>query len=661
MKARVHRGRIQVDFEDHEFGDAELLGKMSAAIGSFNPTGKSPTVSCALSVQNFRKLKLFHCRLSDDPTTREVVARMKEEQDAYDKESMLGSIAKSDHRKPAAYEFKVNPFAHQVDGFHFLHSMRTPALFGSCGTGKTYISSTFADSLVQSGHKIVFLVICPVNLIKHVWEEDIAKFTSLSAVGLRETKARTVLASDFDAGVDRTDPKEKAKAKRRSTLRHNKLIQERFDQDVDVYIINPEQLRTDPKEKRVRNLLQRRIRDGYEVGLIIDESSRVKSRTSRTYKAIKRLRGLCSRCIIMTGTPSPNGILDLWAQFSILDDGKTLQPSFTDFRHDTCHEIQLRGVTWEDRSGHTHTATKWVPRAGKPQEVYEMIKPRVIRFRTEDCIDLPPRRFLQRHVDMTEQQTEAYGDMEERLFLELEGEPVTAHVAAARLMKLREITGGFVISDNGKAIPINKVPPKMVELDELLEQSIATRLGDEGPPSKALVWAQYRWECQTLVSRYSRLYGAQGLFGGISNSARDRAIRDFKDNPKCRLLICHPASAGHGLTLTEANYSFYYSMSYNYEEFHQSLYRIYRPGQKRSMTYYFLVCPGTIDEDLVEVIREKKNLSDLITDGKFDREDFLGRRVSNQKQQEIEWEVLRDDEYGTGGERSPGADHPGFD
>lgn len=642
MRVRVHRGRLLVSLQPHEAESPELLAQMSAAIGSFNPGPTPIEVSCALSAQNLRKLRRFRCKVEDDDVTRETIKNIVVAQEIYDQEILRGNFAKTEQGPPAHYTFKMPPFAHQVQGFNFMHAMKTPALFGSCGVGKTFVVSTFMDSLVESGKKITFLVVCPVNLIVHVWEEDIAKFTSLSCVGLREPKAKVVRASDFDKDVDRLDPKEKAKAKRRATIRHNKLIEARFAQDVDVYIINPENMREKEKEKRLRNLLKRRIKDGYEIGLVIDESSKIKSRTSSTYKVLKRLREMCSRCIIMTGTPAPNGILDLWSQFAILDKGMTLQPSFRDFRDEHCYEFAYPNTGFTDRHGNNHPITKWVPRAGMAQKVYETIKPRMIRFRTEDCIDLPPRRFLRRDIEMTPQQMEAYTDMEERLFLELEGEPVTATVAASRLMKLREITGGFVISDAGKEMPINKVPEKMLELDELLEQSVADKMGDEGPPTKALIWAQYRWECKTLLARYRRSYGAQGLFGGISNAARDRAIREFKSSDKCRVLVCHPGSAGHGLTLTEASYAFYYSLSYNYEEFHQSLYRIYRPGQTRAMTYYFLVCPRTIDEDLLEVVREKKNLSDLITDGQFSRDDFLARRDETNRQQEIQWEVSDD-------------------
>jgi SNF2 family DNA or RNA helicase len=662
MQITIVRGRIRISFppEIDDVGLEKLQERLASDIGSARVVeNHSELVSCALSVNNFRKLKRIGAGLADDRHTREVVKRLREKLDLYEEETRRADRVKDGLEVYQNYEFKLPPFEHQKLGFQFLHAVPTPALFGDCGTGKTFIVLTFADSLLKAGEDWAFIVVCPVNLIKHVWVEDAGKFSDLQVVGLRESTQVSILASDFDDKKDsktlnrneraalraerRLDDAWKKKAKRKAQARYRKKLDARFDQEADMFVINPENLRTDTKERRVRDLCKRLKKAGKEVCLILDESSKIKSRTSRTYKAIKRIRSHCSRCIIMTGTPSPNGILDLWAQFDILDGGMTLQPNFVDFRHDNCNEVVLRGVTWE-KDGKTYNATKWHPRAGAARDVYQTLKPRMIRFKLEDCIDLPPVRFIMRDVEMSTDQEAFYRDMEERLFAELEGEPVTAKVAVSKLIKLREVTGGFVRTDEGKDIPFNKDATKMLELDELLEQSIGDKLGDDGPPLKAIVWAQYRWECKTLIERYRRKYGARGLFGGISSGAKDESIARFRSDPNCRILVCHPQSAGHGLTLTEANYAFYYSLSYNFEEFYQSFRRITRPGQKRAMTFYFLVAPGTIDEELIDAIRTKKNLSDMVTDGQFSRTEFLGERGTNGGQLQLGWDLPETDD-----------------
>lgn len=650
MHARIEAGRIRISFSD-ETG-TEALGliheRLGAMIASATPSKDDPReISCALGVHNFRKLRSLGCKLSDDPHTRECVERMRKKLDRYEEESRAGAAAKTG-KLTIDYQFKVPPLGqHQVQGFQFLHSMKEPGLFGDVGCGKTFMVATFADSLVKAGQSIAFLVICPVNLVEHVWIQDIARFTDLSAVSLRDDKLAKLLVQDFDEKGDpedradrarlrearRLDPAAVKKAKARATKRHNKHLDEVFAQTANVYVINPEQLLSDAKEKRIIQLCKRLISEGKEICLIVDESSKIKSRTSKAFRSLKKIRVHCARCIIMTGSPSPNGITDLWAQFNLLDGGMTLQSSFIDFRNDYCKEIALRGVTWVDkRTGQTKNAMKWHPKPGAAMQVHRLLEPRVIRFRTQDCIDLPPKRFITREVPMSAEQIAVYDAMENMLFTEIDGESVTARAAVVKLMKLREITGGFIRTDTGNDKPIGldskrqPNPPKMIELDILLEQSIADKLGDQGPPSKALVWAQYQWECRELVQRYATKYGARGLFGGISQTARDEALRKFKSDARCRLLVCHPASVGHGLNLTEADFVFYYSLSHNFDEFYQSHARNARPGQKRTMTYYFLVSPGTIDEELIDAIRNKKDLSDIIADGRLSREQFFERR-----------------------------------
>lgn len=619
MSLRVRGRRIDIDLygdrDERELQHAEL----SSIIGSIYGESDAPSVSCAFSIANLRKLKRLGHGLSPDEVTRKAIATLKARNDEYLSESAVGDRAKLGEVVACPdYVFKgEEPFDHQRRGFQFLHSMKAPGLLGDCGTGKTAIVSWYAESLKQR-EAVFFLVICPVNLIAGVWIREIAKYTNLTALSLRDTPAKRLLAADWQEGMRRDDPDAIFKAKAASAKRHKNELKLHYDQDVDAYIANFELIAKKDKVERVLKLCKRRIASGNKMVLIVDESTRLKSSKSNTYKSAMKLRKLSDRCVIMTGTPSPNGVKDLWSQFNLLDGGMTLQPAQNDFMWDTHEEIVLRNVKTKG-GGSVKT---WKQKRTAAREVHNLITPRTIRFRAEDVISLPGKTFNVREVDMNTEQQQAYEAMEKMLYAEVEGESVTARVSMVKLMKLREITGGFITNDSGDDMGLGKSSPKMVELDSLLEQSIADKLEDGGPPSKALIWANYRWECKSLVKRYQK-YGAHGLFGGISKKAKDDAIERFKSDPDCRILVCHPASAGHGLTLVEANYSFYYSLSYNFEEFYQSYKRIVRPGQKRRMVFYFLVCPGTIDDVLLKVIRNKKDISDIITDGRISSDELI--------------------------------------
>lgn len=605
MIIRIERGKIRISFHDLSPEQGLLAqNQLKGAIGTFKIEQVGSTDDyegvCDLGVQNLRKLRQMGARLEQDEVTKLAVAALREELNVYEYETELVRHIKAGKPcgTPAAmqYQFKIPPFAHQRVGFHFLHAVRYGAVFGGCGTGKTCLTSTAIDSLVKHDGPWFALVVCPVNLIKHAWLEDIAKFTDLRAASLRTT------------GL-----KEARERKYRELLAG----------DHDVWVINPENLRV-LKSKRKKgdkvsdliNAIKARKKAGAKFFLVIDESTMLKSRQSITFKVLNELRTHADKAAILTGTPSPNGILDLWPQFHFLDRGLTLYSNFNDYRAEFAQEIPLKGVTWVDGAGRTQMATKWAPKRASAKIIHNLIEPRSVRFRTEDCIDLPPQRFLVREVEMNEAQQKAYAEMEAFLFTEVEDETATARVAVAKLNKLRQITGGFVMDDAGAEQPLGKDSPKALELDLMLEQSIEEELGQDSLPAKAIIWTQYQWESKKLLERYRKKYKARGLFGGISEKERDDAVTSFRRDRDCRVLVAHPASAGRGLTLVEANYVFYYSLSYNYEEFYQSYRRVTRPGQTRSMTFYSLICPGTIDEALLTALNQKQNVADVVTDGK---------------------------------------------
>lgn len=651
MQVGLHRGRLRVtiDAVDPEILEEQKL-LIHERIGSANDVkGTRDQVSCALSVHNLRKLRELGAITDKSPEIREIIEKLRGEKLVYDRETALGDLVKQgkitldDLIGDVGYKFKLPPFDHQRIGVSFLHAIQEVALFGDCGTGKTFIVLTFIESLNGREQKWLLFVVCPINLIRHVWQEDAKKFTDLSCASLRPDIGYHLLARDFEEGADKKDDGAKAVAKKNAKKRRGELEAEMFNQVADVFVINPETIRGDGKGKerlkQVMAMMKRYRKEGYKWCFAIDESSKIKSRTSSTYKALQKIRALCDRCIIMTGTPSPNGILDLWAQFCLLDGGKTLQPNFVDFRHDTHKTVIVPNMKYTNkRTGKEEPVPLHRMHPNAPTQVHKIIKPRAIRFRTDDCIDLPAMRILLREVPLSPQQREVYDDMENMLYAELEGEPVTAKIAASKLIKLREVTGGFIRTDEGEDKQIGKSVPKMEVLDELLEQSIADNIYDKRP-SKAIIWSQYRWECKTLIKRYGRKYGAKGLYGAVTASAKDKNIQAFKDDPKCKLIVCHPASVGHGLNLSEANFAFYYSLDHNYENLYQSYRRMARPGQTRHMTCYFLVAPDTIDEDIMTAMKGKKDLSDIVTDGKFDRNSFLEARKEGQ-QIELQWEAI---------------------
>lgn len=467
------------------------------------------------------------------------------------------------------YSFKFSPYKHQEKGFHFMHAAPRLAIHGDCGTGKTAIAASFSESLIEAGEGGPILVVCPISIIVQSWLKDIEKFTNLKAISIYEP----------------------------SSYKRKEKREKRLATDADIYIASFSLILLMEKELRKKKFRT----------IIVDESTKIKNPRSKTFRALLEVAWKADRRYVMSGTPAPNGPIDLWSQFFFIDGGQTLEPSFVDFRNKFYNRIEIGGGK-----------EFWTPKRHAPAEVNKLIEPVSIRFRASECLDLPKQVFVTRECPMSKEQARVYKDMAEDLFVQLEsGEPVTARVAISRLMKLREVTGGFIIDDSGEPHQVGS-NPKMSDLDDLLEQALSS--GEH----KALIWIQYRWEAREILKKYKKKYGARGLYGDIPQKDKDKNIDSFLSEDACRILVCHPQSAAHGLTLTVANYSIYYSLSYNFEEYYQSSKRVHRPGQKKTSFYYFLTCPDTIDETLLSCIQDKKNVQDVIVDGKTSAESILG-------------------------------------
>ncbi len=555
--------------------DIDILVSISGTIGSAAMSEKEPnTATCRASTQNIATIRKLvsgkaGASMSQDSETLKAVESMRQDLDNYESENKNIVNVKNWNIEKRPYKFKFSPYKHQVQGFEFMHASGNGAVFGDPGIGKTAIAASFVESMAEIGEGMPVLIVCPISIIKQSWLKDFEKFTKLRVVSIYEP----------------------------SSYKRKEKRLKRLESDADVYVSSFSLLRIMEKDLRKKRFAT----------IIIDESTKIKNPQSSTFRSLKNISWKSTRRYILTGTPSPNGPMDLWSQFFFLDKGITLEPSLVDFRHRYFNKIEFG-----DRG-----AAFWRPKAGMSKKIYELVEPRSVRFRAKDCLDLPEQVFTVRDIQMSGEQLRVYTEMAENLFVELEsGESITARVAVSRLMKLREITGGFVIDDHGESHPISS-NPKMDELDDLIRQIMFS--GE----NKALIWIQYRWEAREIIRRFKE-FGAAGLYGDVTQKNKDKNVDKFLSDPKARILVCHPQSAAHGLTLTVANYSIYYSLSYNFEEYYQSSKRIHRHGQKKTTFYYFLTCQKSIDESLLKCIQDKKNVQDLLIDGVLDTKTLLG-------------------------------------
>lgn len=432
-------------------------------------------------------------------------------------------------------------------------------------SGKTFMVLASTEQQIKKGliEPGKTLVCVKLATIRHGWITDTALFTNLKIVPL---------------WMKQTSKRKERKEK----------LQALLDEPADLYVINHDGVRL-LKDDLIKKRFQK---------VVVDESTILKSyRGMRGKKGVfgKALEDVAEHAsyrVVMSGTPAPNSAADLWGQFKFIDPcGFLLGRSFRDFKASYMTEMSF------GKPGAPGVRTKPIMTKAGRQAVAKIVDQLAYRIRLRDHIkDMPEKHVMSRSLPMAGEQLRHYDEMEETLETVIDDETVSVTVMLSVLQKLRQITGGFLIDKDEKAHVV-KQSPKLQMMDELVNDEIAK---DE----KIVVFAQYRWEIETLAERY-KAHGVRLVYGGNTGEKNLEAIDDFLKKKEVRFIIMHPRSAGYGLTLTVACYMIFYSFGYSSEEDYQAVKRIERASQQRTMRVYYLLCEDSIDEVMFETIQAK--------------------------------------------------------
>lgn len=388
------------------------------------------------------------------------------------------------------------------------------------------------------------LVVAPLRVAEDTWTKESAKWDHLQ--GLRVVR---VLGSQ---------------AQRICAL----------ETDADIYCINRE---------NIPWLVKYYGTDWPFDGVVLDELSSFKSPSSKRFKAMRKVRPLIKHIVGLTGTPSPNGLIDLWAQIYLLDQGKRLGRTLTEYRNRYFNPGRRNGYVVYD----------WVPKDGAEDEIYRRISDICISMKACDYLKLPERVDVVRTVKLDDEAQTAYTEMEKEAVLELgPNEIVDAGTAAVVSGKLLQIANGAVYDENGKTHIIHE--SKLDTLEDVIEAV-------NGQP--VLVFYAYQHDLERIMQRFPQ---ARKLEGSAEIDAWNRG--------EIPILLAHPAGAGHGLNLQAGgNHIVWFGLTWSLELYQQANARIYRQGVKgERVTITHLVTEGTIDEDVMRVL-----------DGKATRQDAL--------------------------------------
>lgn len=479
-----------------------------------------------------------------------------------------------------AYNYKVPPIGeYQHRGVVFLRNTPVAPLFADCGVGKTYMTLVSTELQIQSGQisSGKTLVCGKLATLFSGWMEDCAKFTNLKANVLWVPR----------------------KGKYANTRNRHEEILRRLNDPADLYLINHDGVRLfedQLAEKKFEKVVvdESTILKGFH-----GESDRIKG--GAFGKALMNVARYAPWRVVMSGTPMPNGPMDLWGQFYFLDpDGLLLEPSFVDYRTDTYDGIKL------GRDRGPRTPTKWVVKKDAVDRVASIVSPIQYRVRLRDVQpDFPPLTQIVREVEMSAGQQKHYDDMKKQLKVEINDTRIAISVRLTQLMKLRQITGGFIIDHNDVTHQIDD-SAKLEAMDSLIEDEIDHQ-------EKVVIFCEYRWEIETLRDRYKH-FNAVTIYGGNTTVENHENIKRFKTDPSVRLVICQPQAAAHGLTFTESHYMIFYSISHSAEFNYQAKARIERTGQKHAMFVYYILCKGSVDSAIYRAIQNKNEAQQALID-----------------------------------------------
>ena len=461
-----------------------------------------------------------------------------------------GSCVVNEHLTLDKHQQLGREISEAYDRFAFFYAVRT---------GKTPMALTIINDDLKKHPNHKWLILCPLILIDNAWLEDAAKF-------FPEMKVVKCHASTKD----------------------KRLAQ--IQQQGNVYVLN-----TEAFVKWYDVLKQYHTFEG----CFVDESSDIKSPKSNVSKTMVKVAPTIRRFYLLSGTPAPNGEWEYYTQMRCIDY-YLMPPSYTQFK-----------AFFFDNVSYNPQYEKLIIKQDKKPILMDMIRKYALFIDQEDVLDLPGREFIEYQFDMPTDLKKHYNNMKSELYVELGDMKVITKTAASKLNKLNQISSGFVIDTEAKQdnadFGTNKQEVYMLSTYRF-EELFKLLSNPKCAGQQVLIWANYHKEFEVI----KQMMEEKGLtcrcvYGLTPIAEKNENIKLFKEG-KIQYLICNPASADKGLTLTNAHICIYFSLNWSYELYIQSMNRIYgaRRSQPKFCTYYIMEANKSVDVPLYQEVLQGK-------------------------------------------------------
>lgn len=542
MKAALTDGMVRV------YADYSQKDKIKSLIGgTWNPRKKS----WDFAPESLPELKDAFPSLALDEEACKRLAQENWKAQNRDR-LLLGRRSPRTHAFLYQHQRLVRDLAMIYDRFGF---------FADTGTGKTNMGL----QIITDNLPMKTLVLTPKPIIKTGWMEDQEQFfPEIKLLPL----SRNMLKDHYLSLAQNWGVQYNEKMKKDDLfmlLVHN----------ADAYVTNYEAFKAD------YDFIQKL---GIQA-LILDESACLRNgpRKNKTVKYVLDMSKEMKKVYLMSGKPAPRSEEDYFYQ-ALLITPSLLGASVTRFRNQFFYQSGFGGYTW--------TPHHWAP-----DMIGKRLRERCLFIDKNDCLDLPDKTYEIRDVELSPAVMKDYKTMEKLYMMKIEDEDAIMTPGKVQaIMKLRQITGGFIINEEGE--PKHLHNEKLNVLKDTLEE-----LGDH----RAIIWVQFKHEVKAILEMLEKTQPGVPVSTAFSGTKDiDTSIADFKHG-RSKYMIAHPQSLMYGATFVkDCTYAIYYSLSYDYEEYYQSHDRIYRNGQTKKCTFIFLVAPGTIDQVIRNVVLDTK-------------------------------------------------------